>query len=198
MTGEPTVTPAAGPADRHRRIAATFTARVRGTQDWQVPVPVAGWTARDVVGHLVGWLPAFLQAGAGVTVDAGPGVDVDPVAAWTVHTDAVQRLLDDPATSGRRLVNPHVGELPLDVAIDRLYTPDVFLHTWDLARATGQDDRIDEELCAQLLAGMVPLDEQLRASGHYGPRVAVPDGTDARTQLIGFIGRDPFWTPPTG
>jgi hypothetical protein len=34
----------------------------------------------------------------------------------------------------------HTGELPLDAAIDRFDTTDVFMHTWDLARAIGQDD----------------------------------------------------------
>ena len=37
------------PAERHRRFAAVFTARVEGTTDWDAPAPVAGWTARDVV-----------------------------------------------------------------------------------------------------------------------------------------------------
>src|SRR3954462_15736258 len=45
------------PADRHRRYAGAFSERVRGTRDWTVPAPVAGWTALDVVRHLVEWLP---------------------------------------------------------------------------------------------------------------------------------------------
>ena len=94
------------------------------------------------------------------------------------------------------LSNPHIGEVPLDQAIDRFYTADVFMHTWDLARATGQDDRLDPELCAEMLAGMEPIDEMLRASGQYGPRVPVPADADAQTRLLGFIGRDPAWTRP--
>jgi hypothetical protein len=39
--------------------------------------------------------------------------------------------------------------------------------------------------------GMAPMDEVLRASGHYGPRVAVPDDADAQTRLLAFIGRQP-------
>ena len=38
---------------------------------------------------------------------------------------------------------------------------------------------------------MLPMDEVLRGSGHYGPRVEVPDDTDAQTRLLAFIGRDP-------
>ena len=159
------------------------------------PAPVAGWTACDVVRHLVEWFPGFLEAGSEVRLPPGPSVDDDPVAAWQAPADAVQVVLDDPATASRMLSNPHIGEVPLDQAIDRFYTADVFMHTWDLARATGQDDRLDPALCADLLAGMEPIDELLRQSGQYGPKVAVPDDADVQTRMLGFIGRDPAWTP---
>jgi uncharacterized protein (TIGR03086 family) len=184
-----------GPAERHRRISGTFTDRVRAAKAWDAPSPVDGWTARDVVRHLVEWLPPFLAGGAGVTLPAGPGVDDDPVAAWQAHHDGVQALLDDPGTPQRMLVNPHIGDVPLDQAVDRFYTTDVFMHTWDLARATGQDDRLDPEFAATVLAGMEPMDELLRSSGQYGPRVPVAADADGQTRLIAFIGRDPFWTP---
>ena len=97
----------------------------------------------------------------------------------------------------RTFSNPHTGDLPLDQAIDRFYTTDVFMHTWDLARATGQDDTLDPTLCAELLAGMEPIDELLRSSGQYGPRVPVPDDAAAQDRLLGFIGRDPALAPLT-
>ena len=181
------------PADEHRRIAGAFTATVEGVdpEAWDRPAPVERWVARDVVRHLVEWFPAFLEGGAGVTLPRGPSVDEDPVAAWRVHTDGVQALLDDPATAERVLTNPHIGEVPLPQAVDRFYTSDVFMHTWDLARATGQDETLDTELCRQLYEGMLPLDEMLRASGQYGPRVDVPDDADVQTKLLAFIGRTP-------
>jgi uncharacterized protein (TIGR03086 family) len=183
------------PAAEHLRVAGRFTELVQRAPagSWDQPSPVAAWRARDVVGHLVEWLPAFLEAGAGVRLPAGPSVVDDPVAAWQAHHDAVQSLLEDPATHGRKLTNPHIGELPLDEAIDRFYTGDVFLHSWDLARATGQDPALDPGRCAVMLAGMEPLDEVLRHSGQYGARVPVPDDAPVEDRLIGFIGRDPGW-----
>jgi len=183
------------PAERHREICRVFTDRVQGTRDWDAPSPVDGWAARDVVRHLVEWFPAFLAAGTGIELAAGPSVDDDPVAAWRHHCDAVQALLDDPATADRVLANPHIGELPLDRAIDQFYTADVFMHTWDLARATGQDDRLDPDFCAVMFAGMEPMEEVIRSSGQYGVRVPVKDDADAQTKMLGFIGRDPDWTP---
>ena len=183
------------PAERHRQIGGTFTDRVRGTRAWDVPSPVADWSARDVVRHLVEWFPSFLSAGAGIDLPRGPSVDEDPVQAWTVHCDGVQAVLDDPATVGMVLKNPHIGEFPLDRAIDQFYTSDVFMHTWDLARATGQDDRLDEDFCAQLLAGMTEYEDAMRGSGQYGTKVAVADDASAQSRLLGFIGRNPDWAP---
>jgi uncharacterized protein (TIGR03086 family) len=182
------------PAERHRRVAAGFTDRVRATTRWDAPSPVAGWRARDVVRHLVEWFPGFLAAGASVHLPEGPSVDEDPVGAWQTQRAAVQALLDDPHTVDRYLVNRHIGELPLARAIDEFYTSDVFMHTWDLARATGTDDRLDPEECATLLAGMEQMEDVIRASGQYGVRVPVPEDADAQTRLLGFIGRDPFWS----
>jgi uncharacterized protein (TIGR03086 family) len=76
-----------------------------------------------------------------------------------------------------------------------IYTTDVFMHTWDLARGTGQDDRLDPDECAALAAGMESMEEIIRSSGQYGPRVPVPDDADAQTRMLGFIGRDPDWKP---
>jgi len=183
------------PAERHRKVAAGFTERVRAVTDWDAPSPVPAWKTRDVVRHLVEWFPSFLEHGAGVTLAHGPDTDEDPVAAWQVHSDAVQELLDDPATAEKVLDNRHIGEVPLPEAVDRFYTNDVFMHTWDLARATGQDDTLDPTLCAELFEGMQPIDELLRTSGQYGPRVPVPDDAPAQDRMLGFIGRDPAWRP---
>jgi uncharacterized protein (TIGR03086 family) len=184
------------PAGRHREIGQVFTGRVRGTRSWDVPSPVAEWSARDVVRHLTEWFPSFLAAGSDIRLPAGPSVDDDPVGAWQAQCDAVQALLDDPAAADLVLSNRHIGEVPLDRAIDQFYTADVFMHTWDLARATGQDDRLDADFCAELLAGMQSMEEVMRSSGQYGARVLVKDDADVQTKLLGFIGRDPDWTPP--
>lgn len=181
------------PAESHRLVAGGFTARVRGVPagSWDAPAPVEGWRARDVVRHLVEWFPGFLASGSGVRLPEGPSVDDDPSGAWQTQADAVQALLDDPSTAERTLSNPHTGDQPLDVAIDLFYTADVFMHTWDLARATGQDESLDPRICAELLAGMEPIEEMLRASGQYGARVEVPDDVDVQTRLVAFIGRRP-------
>jgi uncharacterized protein (TIGR03086 family) len=183
----------ADPARRHQLIADDFARRVHGTQDWSAAAPVPGWAARDVVVHLVEWLSGFVASGCDVRLADGPSAAEQPAAAWDAHQRAVQGLLDDPATATLEFTNPHTGSMPLAVAIDRFYTSDVFMHTWDLARATRQDDTLDPDLCAELLAGMEPIEQLIRDSGQYGPRVPVPDDADVQTRMLGFIGRDPNW-----
>lgn len=183
-----------GAADRHRVVAESFGDRVRGVRDWDAPAPVAGWVARDVVDHLVTWLPGFLSAG-GVELGSVPAVADDPVAAWQAHTGHVQVLLESPRAE-QDFSHPHAGTRPLGKVVEDFYVADVFMHTWDLARASGQADRLDPEYCAALLRGMQPIEDVLRSSGQYGPAVAVPEDAPVQHRLLGFIGRDPAWRRP--
>ena len=190
MTPRPT-----SPAEHHREVAATFTEKVEGTTDWDVPAPVDGWVARDVVRHLVTWLPGFLHSRGLPALPGGPSVEADPVAAWCAQADGVQALLEGP-DADLAFEDPFMGPQRLGELVDRIYTGDVFMHTWDLARATGQDDTLDPETCAAMLAGMEPIEGVMRSSGQYGARVEVPADADAQTRLLGFIGRDPGWRAP--
>ena len=60
-----------------------------------------------------------------------------------------------------------------------------------LARATGQDERLDPERCRRMYEEMLPLDDVLRASGQFGPKVEVAGDADSQTKLLAFIGRTP-------
>jgi uncharacterized protein (TIGR03086 family) len=180
-------------ADRYRNVAERFTQRIREVSeaDWERPAPCEGWVTRDVVRHLVEWVPALLLTGADVTIPAGPSVDADPVGAWLTLSDAIQTVLDDPTTATRTFNHPQAGIHPLDTAIGMFILGDVLIHTWDIARAAGLDESLDETEVEGMYFGMLPLDEMLRSSGHYGPRVHVADHADTQTKLIAFTGRLP-------
>jgi uncharacterized protein (TIGR03086 family) len=180
-------------AARYRNVAGAFTARVAGVREeaWENPAPADGWVARDIVRHLVNWVPPLLVTGANLTIPHGPSVDVDPLGAWTTLSDAIQAVLDDPEVGSRQFAHPQAGSHPLDQAIGMFIMGDVLIHTWDLARATGQDETLDPKEVVGMYEGMLPIDAMLRASGHYGPRVEVPDTADVQTKLIAFTGRRP-------
>jgi uncharacterized protein (TIGR03086 family) len=180
------------PAERYRKVAADFTRRVRqvAADGWERPAPCEGWVARDVVRHLVEWLPHFFFTRWGLEAGAAPDVDEDPPGAWAAVDRAIQAALDDPDVAGSERDTP-MGPQSFAATIDMICTPDVLVHTWDLARATGLDEALDPVEVHRLLIGIEPHDEQLRESGHYGPRVAVDDDADEQTRLIAFTGRRP-------
>jgi len=179
-------------ADRYRWIADGFTGRVEAVpaQVWDAPAPCAGWVARDVVRHLVEWIPGFFAGRWDLPPAPIPSVDDDPVAAWAALDALLTSALADPAVADAERDTP-MGRSTFAATLDMIGTTDVFLHTWDLARATGGDERLDPDEVHRLHEGMLPLDEVLRTSGHYGPRVPVPDDADEQTKLLAFIGRVP-------
>lgn len=183
-------------ADRHRQIAATFTGLVEDTTDWQAASPVAEWAAIDVVGHLIDWLPGMLEGG-GVTLavdDVESDWRTEPVAAWQSRVAAVQAVLDDPALAAATYASPMLGEMPVSDLLDRFWTADIFMHSWDLARAGGLALDLDDAFAGALLAGLEPMEEMIRASGQFGTRQPVDADAPTADKLIAFIGRDPGWT----
>jgi uncharacterized protein (TIGR03086 family) len=179
-------------SERYRKVAGQFTQRAKAVPDgaWDNPSPCEGWVARDVVGHLVEWLPAFFFGTWAIEPPPVPSVDEDPVGAWEVVDDTIQSALDDPEIAGRER-DTRMGPSTFEQTIDMICTGDILIHTWDLARATGLDETLDPEEVRRIVEGMEPIDQVLRESGHYGPRVAVTGDADEQTRLIAFMGRRP-------
>jgi uncharacterized protein (TIGR03086 family) len=179
-------------ADRYRRVAADFTDKIAAVPAaaWDNESPCPGWTARDVVAHLVEWLSGFFFGLWEIDPGPIPPAAENPGAAWAAVDRAIQAALDDPAAAALTRDTP-VGTSSFEAAVDRICTPDVLVHTWDLARATGLDDTLDADAVHRMVEGMGPSDEAMRASGHFGPKVEVPDDADEQTRLIAFMGRQP-------
>jgi uncharacterized protein (TIGR03086 family) len=179
-------------AAQYRRRADAFERLVAGTPEarWASPSPCAGWTASDVVAHVVDFSAQVLLDRAGI-YDAPRFADcVSPRDAFQATRAAVERLLDDPATAPAV-----VSYIQWSISFD--LPP----HGWDLAMATGQDPTIAPEELELLWGSGKPeaharaFDWQ-RAKGWYGPPVAVPEGAPLLDRVLGLLGRDPNWTAP--
>lgn len=183
------------PAARYDVIAAGFTGLVVQVRDWSVAAPVDGWTARDVVWHLVDWFPALMSVGSSIELPRRDPESTDPARDWAVLDGAVRAMFAAPGFDGEQFDHPRAGQMPSAAAVDMFYTPDVFMHSWDLATAAGLSIDLDRDYAKGLLAGMEGIEEMLRSSGHYGARVDIEPDADVIARLVGFIGRDPYWSP---
>lgn len=161
---------------------------------WESPAPPEGWTTRDVVRHLVEWVPSFLAGGSSVAITPGPSIDDDPVGAWRHFARQVTEVLADPRVHVEQFSHPRAGDHPLDEAIQTFVLNDVVMHTWDLAKGAQLDVTLDPVVVHSLVEGLRPMGDFLSQSGQYGPVVAVADGASEQDELIGLIGRDPDWT----
>jgi hypothetical protein len=142
------------------------------------------------VAHIVTFFAQTLRENAGVSSVPVPPVLDDPGAAFRGIREAVERVLDDPETS------PELADY-----LDKALSFDLPQHWWDLAKATGQDATMDPEEVDYLWTTLSPMrqewwDWQI-GNGYYAPAVPVPEDAPLQDRVLGLIGRNPRWTPPT-
>jgi len=145
------------------------------------PTPCTDWDVEALIGHITGGYKMFAVA---LGRPAGTGTAGEAAVAAFAVPDVMQRT-----------VNLPIGAVPGDVALALALT-DAVVHGWDLAKATGQDTAIDEEVAAALLAGLEPLiGPQLRqpdgAMPVFAPPVPIGPDRPAADRLIAFLGRRP-------
>jgi uncharacterized protein (TIGR03086 family) len=175
-------------ADRYASVADGFTRRVNGVPPggWDARTPCSEWTARDVVAHVVNTHWRVLAS-----VDGSDPAPVPPdggAAAWPGATEAVRAALADPVRAATN-VSGMFGDQPFESVVGRLLCADTLVHTWDLARATGQDESLDPQAAARVLEFLTPIDEAARRPGGFAAKIEPPLGADAQTRLLNFTGR---------
>jgi len=182
-------------AERHVSVCERFTAAVVAAEGkWDRPSPCDGWDARGLVEHVIGFHDVLLLRPMGAKPERPRD---DPVRRWAVTQDAMRKLFARPDLFDGPIDVPAVGNNPptrLDAApLVRALTQDVLVHTWDLARAVGGDDRLDPGLCKRYL-DRLPTDlDALVASGMFARPVDVSQDADPQTRLLARLGRDQHW-----
>jgi uncharacterized protein (TIGR03086 family) len=181
--------------DLFARAVGEFDSRVKQIKDdqWDLPTPCSDWNVRDLVNHLVYedlWAPPLLE---GQTIEQvgdrfeGDMLGEAPVAAWD---KARAETLDAASQPGafERTVHLSRGETPAVVYLGELLNDHV-IHAWDLARGIGADDKLDAELVEFLYEQTKPMEDSLKATGAFGDKVEVPEGSDTQTKLLAVMGR---------
>lgn len=181
--------------DLHERAVDAFGSRVRQVKSgmWHDATPNPEWDVRTLVNHLVGenrWTPPLF---AGSRIEAlgdrfeGDLLGEDPMGAWTdSSTEAIRAVHEDGAMD--RTVHLSFGDVPGEEYALQLFA-DHLIHSWDLARAIGADDRLDPELVAACMEWFEDREDAYRAGGAIGPRAEVAPDAGPQAVLLAMFGR---------
>lgn len=167
-----------------RSLTAVLDALPAGA--WAAPSPCEGWTAADVVAHLVETQRDFLaQRG----LDLGPATDIkaDPAAAWRDHAKRVEEVLTDgvAATPYEGFFGPTtVGE-----TFEQFYVWDMVVHRWDVARTAGLDGGLTEAELDRIERGIEAFGEAIYTEGICRDGVEPPADADRATRVLARLGR---------
>lgn len=180
-----------GTAERFRVVAQGFTEQANSNGiDWDAQTPCTEWRARDLVGHLISWFAPALED-VGVAVELREDKNSDPAAAWREFAGIVQDALDTPGTADALVSRGPIPGQSLERNATGFFIPDVFMHTWDLARSQEEDVELDADFAEKNLGGLRSLGEQLQARGSFGAPVEAPEGASSTVRLMAYVGRDP-------
>jgi uncharacterized protein (TIGR03086 family) len=176
--------------DRHLAVCRRFGEAVASANGkWDSRSPCDEWDARAVLEHVIGFHDVLLLRPLGLKPDRPRGGTSrsrgrDPQVRWRLTYDALTEALE----SGRATQLDAYRLMPN-------LTRDVLVHTWDLARAVGADDRLDPEWCELCYAGLPADPQALTASGMFSAPIAVHGEIDVQARLLARLGRDPAWRP---
>ncbi|RBY79992.1 TIGR03086 family protein [Blastococcus sp. TF02-09] len=177
-----------------QRAQALFTDRVDAVDpdQWEDEA-LPGWTVADLVAHLIGehlWAPPLLAGEPydriQVPDDTPTLLGDDPLTSWETAADgSLAAVAEDDALS--RTVHLQRGPTPATQYVLEM-TSDLTVHSWDLARATGGDRTLDEDLVtvALVLADQLPDDG---VPGFFDPPLPVPASARPQTRLLARFGR---------
>lgn len=169
-----------GVAALHLAVCRRFGEAVAAAHGkWDRRSPCDGWDARAVLEHVIGFHDALLLRPLGLKPQRPRD---EPQVRWRLTYDSLTGALG-------------AGEV-VGLAAHRLMpnlTRDVLVHTWDLARAIGADDRLNRDWCELFYTGSTTGHDALIASGMFGPPIAVSDELDVQAKLLARLGRNPLW-----
>jgi uncharacterized protein (TIGR03086 family) len=181
--------------DFHARAAQATRVFVAGLPPdrWTAPTN-CDMDARALINHIVtGHLWAAELASGRTIADVGDQLDGDvlgsnPLAAYDHALAMAQAAFAEPGALARTCDLSYGTVSLAEYCSHRIL--DTFIHGWDLARATGQDDTLNSELVEAAYAMFEPHAAEFAASGAFGTPVRVSSDDDTQTRLLAMLGRD--------
>ncbi len=166
-----------------------FDAVVRRAEpgSWDNQSPCAGWSAADVLDHVIGvtnMIEGVVRGEGSITAGSG-----GPQERWAAALDGLMEALDHPGILDRVSATPF-GEMTIDEFVATA-TFDPLTHTWDLAEAVGVEAALNADLVAGVFARLAPMEDMLRRSGRFGDAIEVSTDDDVIARYLAFTGRAP-------
>ena len=112
----------------------------------------------------------------------------DLTLEWESARRALEEITADPSAMAEEVDGP-TGKTPAGEIIGRFVTMDLLVHTWDLARAVGADEHLDEDSVRRSYNDLKPMDAMIRRPKVFGPKLEPPPGADLQTEFLYFLGR---------
>ena len=167
--------------------AAAGLSRAIGAADaataWDIDSPCEGWTAGDVADHIIGnYVGVAGRLGGEVTTTG------DRPRDWATARDAVLHAVAQEGALDTEVDSP-MGKIPLGRFLAVFMEVDTLIHTWDIARAVGADESLDEELCRRTYERFLPVDETIRNTGAFGPKLDYAEDDPIQVKMLRFFGR---------
>jgi|tagenome__1003787_1003787.scaffolds.fasta_scaffold20981664_2 uncharacterized protein (TIGR03086 family) len=152
--------------------------------------PCDKWDVRSLFAHTTGVVTNMGLGAAGqpllADVNAVP-VQGDLAAQFGAAADTTLAAWRAHGLDGN--VNIGAGDMPVAVALS-INLLDTGTHSWDLARATGQDPMIPDALATTILAcARNVVRDDIRSIAGFDPPVEVGPDASPTTQLVAFLGR---------
>jgi uncharacterized protein (TIGR03086 family) len=175
--------------DRYGGVADGFSARLDGVVEdqWSLPTPCTDWTVRDLAAHVITTHRRVL-----CSLDGGEAPEADKAgdlrAQWQQARRAITDAIADEARAST-MVGGMFGEQPFESLVGRLLCSDTLVHTWDLARATGQAEQLDPTAIAASAEFLTPIDDAIRRPGGFAPKIEPAPEADEQTRFLNFCGR---------
>lgn len=165
--------------------ADRFSDVVAATTDWSAESPCEGWTAADVVDHVIDTERDFL---ARHEIDAGPRPSGSPDQAWAEHLAAVRPLATDDAVTSREF-DGVFGRTTIGATLDAFYGFDLVVHGWDLGTSNGRPTTFTEADMDAMEAAFEGFGDHAYDDGVFRQPVEVPQDADRQTRLLARMGR---------
>jgi uncharacterized protein (TIGR03086 family) len=169
---------------------ARVVAAVRPDQ-LDASTPCTEWRLRQLLSHTVGVVSSMGLAARGlepVNPNEFP-LDADPGAQFRAEAERTLAAWRERGLEGE--MNVGAGPMPAAVAFG-INLADTTTHSWDIARASGQDAEVPDDVArAALDFARSFVNDDVRSFAGFSAPVTVPETATPTEQLVAFLGRHP-------